>query len=69
MTVQQIYPLVNEATKSVLGEQGILNEDLSNIVDVGEAIFNAEAVDNYVKKLVNESMKYSVLTSLLSVES
>lgn len=54
MTVQQIYPLVNEATKSVLGEQGILNEDLSNIVDVGEAIFNAEAVDNYVKKLVNE---------------
>lgn len=54
MTVQQIYPLVNEATKSVLGEQGILNEDLSNIVDVGEALFNAEAVDNYVKKLVNE---------------
>lgn len=54
MNVQQIYPLVNEATKSVLGEQIILNEDLSNIVDVGEAIFNAEAVDNYVKKLVNE---------------
>lgn len=54
MNVQQIYPLVNEATKSVLGESVILKEDLSNIVDVGEAIFNAEAVDNYVKKLVNE---------------
>lgn len=54
MDVKQIYPLVNEATKSVLGESGILHEDLSNIVDVGEAIFNAEAVDNYVKKLVNE---------------
>lgn len=54
MKVEQIYPLVNTATQSVLGEQGILNEDLSNIVDVGEAIFNAEAVDNYVKKLVNE---------------
>lgn len=54
MDVKQIYPLVNEATTSVLGESGILHEDLSNIVDVGEAIFNAEAVDNYVKKLVNE---------------
>ena len=54
MTVEQIYPLVNEATKSVLGEQGILNEDLSNLVDVGEAIFNTDNVDAYVKKLVNE---------------
>lgn len=54
MTVQQIYPIVNLAQKSVLGEDSILHEDLSNIVDVGEAIFNAEAVDNYVKKLVNE---------------
>ena len=54
MNVKQVHTLVNEATKSVLGEQGILNEDLSNVVDVGEALFNAEAVDNYVKKLVNE---------------
>ena len=54
MNVKQVHTLVNEATQSVLGEQGILNEDLSNVVDVGEALFNAEAVDNYVKKLVNE---------------
>lgn len=54
MNVKQVHTLVNEATQSVLGEQGILNEDLSNVVDVGEALFNAEAVDNYVKRLVNE---------------
>ena len=54
MNVKQVHNLVNEATSSILGDNGILNEDLSNLVDVGEAIFNAEAVDNYVKKLVNE---------------
>lgn len=54
MEVKQVHTFVNSATQSVLGEQGILNEDLSNVVDVGEALFNAEAVDNYVKKLVNE---------------
>lgn len=54
MEVKQVHTLVNGITSSLLGENGILNEDLSNVVDVGEALFNAEAVDNYVKKLVNE---------------
>lgn len=53
MKVSQIYELVNSATSEILGESAVLAEDLSNVVDIGEEIFNAGAVDNYVKSLVN----------------
>lgn len=53
MQVKQIYQLVNDAQKAVLGETSIVNEDLSNLVDIGTALFNANAVDNYVKALVD----------------
>lgn len=53
MKVEQIYGLVNEATKSAIGETAVLEQDLSNVVDIGEAVFNANAVDNYVKSLVD----------------
>lgn len=53
MQVKQVYDLVNQATREVLGEDVILQENLQNIVDVGDAIFNANAVDNYVQSLVN----------------
>lgn len=53
MNVQQIYQLMNSVTGEVLGESAILSENLSNIVDVGTAIFNANAIDNYVRSLVN----------------
>lgn len=53
MEVTQVYKLVNQATNEALGESAVLLEDLSNVVDVGEQIFNANAVDKYVKALVN----------------
>lgn len=53
MEVKQIYDLMNTVTKEILGEEAIVNEDLSNVVDIGEQIFNADAVDRYVKSLVN----------------
>ena len=53
MEVKQIYELMNTVTGEILGGTVIVNEDLSNIVDVGTAIFNASAIDNYVKSLVN----------------
>ena len=53
MEVKQIYQIMNTVTGEILGESAVLNEDLSNIVDVGTAIFNASAIDNYVKSLVN----------------
>ena len=53
MDVKQLYGLVNDATSEILGESGLITEDLQNLVDVGDAIFNANAVDRYVRSLVN----------------
>ena len=52
MEVRQIYGLVNDITNELLGS-AIVKEDLSNLVDVGTAVFNANKVDNYVRSLVN----------------
>lgn len=53
MNVEQVYSLMNDVTKEILGDQAILSEDLSNVVEIGTQIFNATAVDNYVKTLVD----------------
>lgn len=53
MTVNQIYTLMNTVTDELLGKTDVVKEDLSNIVDVGKALFSNTDVDNYVKSLVN----------------
>ena len=53
MKVAQIYELVNQATSEMLGEDVVLAEDLSNVVDIGKAVANTDNLDAYVKKLVN----------------
>ena len=53
MEVKQIFTLMNTVTGEVLGKSDLVAEDLSNVVDVGTEIFAADAVDNYVKSLVN----------------
>lgn len=53
MEVKQIYDIMNTVTDEVLGTENLVKEDLSNVVDIGNEIFNASAVDNYVKSLVN----------------
>lgn len=44
---------MNSVTSEVLGKSDLVAEDLTNVVDVGTEIFNADALDNYVKSLVN----------------
>lgn len=53
MKITQLHELVNTVTQEVLGTETVVQEDLSNIVDVGKEIINSDNVDNYVKKLVN----------------
>ncbi|WP_418215674.1 hypothetical protein [Barnesiella intestinihominis] len=53
MEVTQIYTLINNVSGEVLGKTGIVTEDLKGIVDLGKEVFNQNAVDNYVKSLVN----------------
>ena len=38
MKVEQIYSFVNDAFKETTGQEDILLEDLTNIVDVGKAL-------------------------------
>ena len=53
MKVTQLKDIVNSATSEVLGKTDVVNDDLSNLVDVGNEIFNTDNIDNYVKKLID----------------
>lgn len=53
MNRQQIYALTNDIAKEVLGESFVLQEDLSNVVDMGKTIINNDDIDTYVKSLLN----------------
>lgn len=53
MEVKQIYALMNDVTSEILGETGLVQEDLQNVTDIGTQIMNATAFDNYVRTLVN----------------
>ena len=52
MKVSQVYEILNTITGELLGESVIVNEDLSNVVDVGKAFENLEnGYDAYVRRL------------------
>ena len=54
MEVIQIHLLLNSVIEEITGEQAtLLNEDLSNVVDVGRAVFNATSYDKFTKSLVD----------------
>lgn len=62
MQVKQIYGILNDIMNEVTGQNGaaegeepafILQEDLSNIVDMGTLVFNNNWRDNYVKSMIN----------------
>lgn len=53
MEVKQIYKIINDVSSEVLGKTGLVKEDLTGVVDLGNEVFNQNAVDNYVKSLVN----------------
>ena len=53
MEVSQIYSLMNAVTGEILGNDALFREDLSNVVDAGNEIFNSSSIDAYVRSLVN----------------
>ena len=53
MDITQVATLVNSVNQEIIGESAILKEDLSNVVDVGKAIFDATSYDKYVNALVD----------------
>lgn len=57
MKIKQVYEIVNDATKQVLGESALVQEDLSDVVSIGESIANANLYDKFVGALVNRIAK------------
>lgn len=57
MKITQVYEIVNDATKEVLGTESIVEEDLSNVVSIGESIANMNLYDKFVGALVNRIAK------------
>lgn len=54
MEVKQVATLLNNVIKQEFGEEAtLLNEDLSNVVDVGRSVFNATSYDKFTKALVD----------------
>lgn len=51
MKVTQVYEILNTITNEILGDSIIVNEDLSNIVDIGRAFADANSLDNFVRAL------------------
>ena len=53
MEISQVATLANDVTKELLGDSAVVAEDLSNVVDIGKAIFDNVSYDKYVKTLVD----------------
>lgn len=53
MEMKQIYKIVNTVSQEVLGESPVVQEDLGNIVDIGQAVFDNNSFDAYVRSLVD----------------
>lgn len=53
MLMTQVYELMNDVTREVLGETAVVNEDLTNVVDLGDQITNLNLMDHYVRSLVD----------------
>ena len=55
MQVEQIYEIVNAITGEMLGEGTVVNEDLSNVVEIGDTIANlgSAAFENYTRSLID----------------
>lgn len=51
MKVNQVYQIANLMQQEVTGLSVVVNEDLSNVVEIGEDIINTGNLDNYVRKL------------------
>ena len=53
MEIKQVYDFVNDAVEQATGQSALLKEDLTNVVEIGDAVMNANAMDKYVDALVN----------------
>lgn len=53
MKVKQIAAILNTINAEVIGESAVVEEDLSNIVDVGREVIGAVDIENYTRSLID----------------
>lgn len=54
MDMNQAASIVNALSDQYLGDSAVATTDLSNVVDIGEAVFNLNSVDHYVHDLIDQ---------------
>jgi len=54
MKVEQIYNIINTISDEQLGDSVIVNEDLSNLVDIGAEFENTVGYDSFVRSLIDK---------------
>lgn len=69
MKVNQVSEILNSLMQQTTGQTDIVNTDLSNVVDAGNAIFDVMSVDNYVKKLIDHVGRVAVVDRRLDVSA
>ena len=57
MKVEQVYSIVNDTTKEVLGESDLVASDNNDLIDIGESVIDSRNMDNYVRTLVDHISK------------
>lgn len=53
MEIKQVYTLVNDALSESVGASALISEDLGNLVDAGNAIFDNNSFDAFSRSLVD----------------
>lgn len=54
MDMNQVATIVNALSQQYMGETAVANADLSNVVDIGNAVFDLNSVDHYVHDLIDQ---------------
>lgn len=54
MDMNQVATIVNALSQQYMGETAVTNADLSNVVDIGNAVFDLNSVDHYVHDLIDQ---------------
>lgn len=57
MKVEQVFEIVNDTTKEILGESELVPSDNNQLIDIGESVIDTKNMDNYVRTLVDRISK------------
>lgn len=54
MDINQVATIVNSLSQQYMGETAVTTTDLSNVVDIGNQVFDLNSVDHYVHDLIDQ---------------